>query len=120
MDDIRVLRIYLEELVDRALRFYLHINEVQREYFDISPGVINESFSHEKPYFLDSLRSCTETVLRTATQLSIESQNGASAGQVKSFFHIARHAFICINQLHEQGLIHLPRPSEPIELRAYP
>lgn len=119
MDNSKLVESYLGELADRAIRFYLHLAAVEREFYHQSPGYAEHDIPDDKPMFLDSFRACVFTVLETVARLSKECTQNMSDNQRDSLMDIARHAFVCINNLHETGLPHLPRPSEPVELRRF-
>jgi dCTP deaminase len=116
MDRKELLLRYLGELADRAVRFYLHLDAVESAFYQFSPSLGGDSIPRDKPLFVESFRTCVATVLETTGKLAqaCETQNN-----YHSIFEIARHAFQCINHLHETGLVHLPRPSEPVELRRF-
>lgn len=114
-----LLMAYLEELADRGLRFYLHLEAVEREFFPSSPGLAIDGSSREKPLNLESFRSCVVTVLQTAGRLAAACEGLTTETDRESFWQVGRTAFLCIRELHEQGLLHLPRPSGPVELRRF-
>lgn len=116
MDSKEQLLRYLGELADRAIRFYLHLDAIESAFYHFSPSLSGDSIPRDKPLFIESFRSCVSTVLEVTGKLAKACE---SQSNYRALFQVARHAFQCINHLHETGLVHLPRPSEPVELRRF-
>ena len=119
MDNNRLVQIYLAELADRALRFHLHLDVVEREFYQVSPGLTDQTIPVDKPVFLGSFRHCIWKVLESISQLVNMDKGALTDDERQSTMEFARHAFLCINRLHSEGLVHLPRPSEPVELMRF-
>src|SRR4029077_5988705 len=107
------------ELTDRALQFLKHLEAIEKEFYRIPATVSAAGIPKDKPLFLDSFRRFILKVLETAVEIAKSLKERLSDNERDSLMKVARHAFLCINELHEHGLIHLPRPSEPIELRRF-
>ena len=114
-----LVHLYIMELTDRALQFLMHLEAIEQEFYRTPASVSAAGIPKDKPLFLDSFRRCILKVLETAVEIAKASNKAISENERDSLMKIARHAFLCINELHEHGLIHLPRPSEPIELRRF-
>jgi len=109
MESNRLIRMYLCELADRALRFHLHLDAVEREFYKSSPGLAGETAPRDKPLFIDSFRQCVLSVLEIVAHLARRSEQKEpklTEADFASIFDVARHAFVCINRLHEHGLVH--------------
>lgn len=114
-----LVHVYVAELADRALRFHIHLDAVEKEFYETSVTISSRTVPQDKPLFVDSFRRCVWKVLEIAGEIAKASKGDLSDTDKDSLMMVARHAFLCINELHERGLIHLPRPSEPVELRRF-
>ena len=121
MDNQEIAKIYLGELLDRVLRFESHLATVEEtEFYRSIAGRSDSGASLEGgPLFLDSFRECLDQLLAIVFHLARRTSNPLSNDDLDQLMLILRQGFITVNQLHHDGLVHLPRPSEPIELRRF-
>jgi dCTP deaminase len=119
MDNNILVEISLGELCDRALRFQLHLDAIESEFYTVSAGLAADTIPRDKPVFLESFRHCIWMILETVMKLSVASKEPINDGRREQFLGVIRSAFLCIDRLHNQELVHLPRPSESIELRRF-
>ena len=113
-------KVYLGELLDRVLRFESHLATVEEnEFYRSIAGRSDAGGSGEGPLFLGSFRECIDQLLAIVFHLAKRTSAPLSDGNLDQLMLILRQGFITINQLHHDGLVHLPRPSEPIELRRF-
>ena len=117
MDNSQLARAYLGELLDRVLRFDMHLSLVEKEFYRSS--VTRGQAGQDRPLFLDSFQACVDEVLIVVYDLGRKCNAGLTNDELTAVMLIARHGFTSITQLHESGLLHLPRPSEPTELRRF-
>lgn len=114
----RIAELSLAELANRALRFHLHLDAIETEFFSQSPG-FDSITPKDKPELLAGFRYCIQNVLGSVAQLGRKLQAAEEDSGLSVILGATQTAFIAINELHEFGLIHLPRPSEPIELQRF-
>ena len=119
MRNDRVVKIYLSELADRALRFHMHLEAIEKEFYQPAPGLGGDTIPRDKPIFLNSFRQCVWNILDTVIRLSSPKLFPVDDAKRDEIMAVARHGFVSINHLHESGLVHLPRPTEPVELRRF-
>ena len=121
MDNQEMAKIYLGELLDRVLRFESHLATVEEtEFYRSIAGRSDSGASREGgPLFLDSFRECLDQLLAIVFHLARRTSKRLSNDDLDQLMLLLRQGFITVNQLHHDGLVHLPRPSEPIELRRF-
>lgn len=119
MNNKRLLEIYLGELSDRALRFLLHLKAVDREFYSPDPNSATGGAPKDKPLLLASFRQCIVTQLEIISELGSVAGDDPSDASRETIMQLGLHSFLCINELHEKGLLHLPRPTEPVELSRF-
>jgi dCTP deaminase len=103
---------YLFELIERISRFYIHLEEIKTQFYLNSDNKVND-----KLMFVDSYKECLVKhfeIGMTILKKTQESKDG-KVNYVKDINSV----FKSISNLHSQYLSHLPRPSEPIELRRF-
>lgn len=101
----------LFELIDKIARFYIHIEQIQKEFYNDTDNAVQD-----KSLFIGSFKKalCKFILLSKILQDNINSDN-----DVDSVISRIRHYLRSINLLHEQYLIDLPRPAEPLELKRF-
>lgn len=120
MDNQEIAKIYLGELLERVLRFESHLDTVKEtEFYRSVAGRSDARASREGPLFLDSFRDCLDQLLAILFHLGQQTSAPLSDDKRDQLMFILRQGFLAVNQLHHHGLVHLPRPSEPIELRRF-
>jgi len=117
MDNRHLARAYLGELLDRVLRFDMHLSLVEKEFYH--GPIARSDAGQDRPLFLDSFRACVDDVLSVVYELGLRCDADLANDELTAVMRIARHGFTAVTELHETGLLHLPRPSEPTELRRF-
>lgn len=119
MDKPQLVKAYLGELLDRIYRLEIHFCAVEKEFYRRASERREGNDPREHPLFLDSFRECVDKLLLVVFRLGEKLQGSLSDGEFDAIMYLIRHGFIGVNELHQKGLVHLPRPSEPIELRRF-
>lgn len=119
MTDDRLIDLHLAELLDRTLRFHLHLNEVDEEFYNDGSSVDSGNRPTDKPLLIQSFRQCIHKLIEVVARLGASRAQLLAEGKTNPVMCIIKDAFVTLNQLHEFGLINLPRPTEPIELRRF-
>ena len=117
MDRVRIARAYVSELLDRIVRFDMHLSIVEEEFY--TRQGFSGDIAVERPLFLTSFKKCVDDLLTIVTMLSEECRAIADDNAATSVMLKAKHGFLVLAELHETGLVHLPRPSEPTELKRF-
>ncbi len=95
------------EVVERLIRFQQHINKIREQFF------FDETKETDKINFLDSYQSVIKKLLEIACKtIRSNKRNDWKLGVLKSTLGEIR-------TLHRDQLNHLPKPSEPNELRRF-
>ena len=120
MDNQKKAKVYVGELLERVLRFESHLAAVEEtEFYRSMAGRSDAGSSREGPLFLNSFRECLDQLLAILFHLARRTSAPVRDDDFDQLMLILRQGFVTVNQLHHEGLVHLPRPSEPIELRRF-
>ncbi|MBI9082977.1 MAG: dCTP deaminase [Desulfobacterales bacterium] len=109
-NDKEIMRLYLFELLERIARFSIHLDEIRDQFFLKAKTRVDD-----KLIFLQSYKGCLLKCIEIANSIdkNIESKDyGITLDQI-------RKLVVSVNHLHKKYLMHLPRPSEPIELKRF-
>ena len=100
--------IYFFETIERISKFLIHLNDIDNQFYNSETGVLKD-----KTIFLKSYEECLDKVIILIIKLN--------KGSKDENFIISRleQINLCLQDLQSNLLIHLPRPSEPIELRRF-
>jgi dCTP deaminase len=118
MAEARLAREYLGELLDRVIRFELHLVAVEKEFYRTVIGS-GRGGGQNEPLFLESTRRALDDILLVVRELDARALADPSADDISVIMLQARQGMILLGQLHSEALLHLPRPSEPVELRRF-
>ena len=109
-DNKSILQAYLFEIIERTARFYIHLDEIKNQFYFEAKSRVDD-----KLIFLQSYKDCllkyVEIAFLISKKIDLLSFN-ETLEQTKKLI-------ISINHLHRDYLMHLPRPSEPIELKRF-
>lgn len=110
----KVLEFYSFELTERIARFYMHLNAIKDQFYVGSDKVI------DKLTFIKSYEQCLDkALLAIAEQLYMVENQHLDDDKLFDFVRSNMQLSALLTDLHEEWLSHLPRPSEPIELRRF-
>lgn len=103
----------LFELLDKIARFCVHIEEVDKQFYQNKDRKVQDKF-----LFINSF---TKTLNKFIHLISILSENISTEDDIVLDDVISRikHYINSLNNLHEKFLTDIPRPAEPIELRRF-
>lgn len=116
MDKHKLLQLYASELVDRIVRFGIHLDLIEYEFFAGKDYTVSP---HKTPLIISSLSEHVKTLLDAGIYLSHQVNANSNEDFCDDLIQKIRHCFNTICELHKSGLGHLPRPIEPIELRRF-
>jgi dCTP deaminase len=97
----------LHELIDRTIRFHQHLGKIKGQFF------VDESKSKEKIGFISSYQECLNKIL----EVGIKVFNSDKSDDQKTT--AIKNCIEKVRDLHTEKLSHLPRPSEPNELKRF-
>lgn len=117
MDRTELAHAYVSELLDRIIRFDVHLSIVENEFYK-KQGFSGETTT-ERPLFLASFKKCVDDLLKVVIRLTEMCGTLEDDNATTSIMLTAKHGFLVLNKLHETGFLHLPRPSEPTELKRF-
>lgn len=106
----KIIQDYFFELVERISRFYIHLDEIKSQFYFETNNRVND-----KLIFIQSYKDCLIKFLEIGISLN---KKIASENNIENLHQIQK-LIISVNHLHKSYLSHLPRPSEPIELRRF-
>src|SRR5689334_3664914 len=104
MDRVHLARTYVSELLDRIVRFDMHLSIVEEEFYT-KQGQSGDS-AVERPLFLASFKKCVDDLLKIVIMLSEECLAIADDDAATLVMLKAKHGFLVLNDLHETGLVH--------------
>lgn len=109
------VRLYLFELAERASRFYIHLDDIKKQFYSFNRKV------DDKLIFIQSYKECILRIVSATITLikELDQEQNQSDEQLKKYLESAKILLTNINTLHKDYLGFLPRPSEPIELRRF-
>lgn len=109
-----IARLHLFELVERTSRFYVHLDEIRDQFYFAEGSRIDD-----KRIFLHSYKKCLLKITEISIEISKKITNGRpTEKQLNNCLSCINNLFSSLSKLHAE-LKHLPRPSEPIELRRF-
>lgn len=103
-----ITRLLLYELIERIVRFYQHLDKVQEQFFSIPDE------SGHKVLLINSYKEC----LNKLFEIGVETEKNSTLNQ-SAKLSIIIECILKIRSLHINYLGHLPRPSEPNELKRF-
>lgn len=110
-----VVKHHIFELSERTARFYIHLDEIKSQFYFQSDSVVTD-----KLYFLKSYEEVLDKIVCALCNFAVSiEKNELTDEQLLSIFKNCLDFYCDLVQLHKKWLFHLPRPSEPIELRRF-
>lgn len=112
-----VCKLYIFESLERITRFYVHLEEINDQFYLDDDIRVKDKLS-----FINSYEECLEKMVRMLIDYAATIENEYStidAPTLTKIFDRIVHISSLTNILHSKWLVHLPRPSEPIELRRF-
>lgn len=110
-----VIKHYIFELIERSARFYVHLDEIKSQFYVESDSVVTD-----KLYFLKSYEEVlNKIVFSTSKFFDLLESRELLDDEMEGIFVSCMQSYEDLGNLHEKWLFHLPRPSEPIELRRF-
>ena len=109
---LNIKKDYLFEVIERISRFYIHLEEIQSQFY-----FNNDNKVKDKLIFIQSYKDCLVKHFEICIYLLKEIKKESDGSDVS--LDILKSVIININHLHKDYLSHLPRPSEPIELKRF-
>jgi dCTP deaminase len=103
-----LVRTYLFELIERCVRFYQHLEKIKSQFYE------NEDKNEHKLLFISSYKDCILKLL----DIGINAEIDKTFNENKKMT-ILNKCILEIKFLHKNKLGHLPRPSEPNELKRF-
>lgn len=92
--------LYLYEIIERIIRFDIHLEEIKEQFYCDNPNKIA---------LIDDYKCCLDDLFRWAISCNDEADNIPRLKEVNQF----------ISELHNDYLSILPRPSVPVELTRF-
>lgn len=106
-----IIKDYIFEIVERISRFYIHLDEIKNQFYVNEDNKVND-----KLIFINSYIDCLVKYFDIIKDLNEKLLNYQGNG---SFIEDLKTLIISLNHLHRKYLGHLPRPSEPVELKRF-
>ncbi len=107
-----MLLAYLFELVDRNVRFFMHLEKINHEFYLDAKG-------SDKVAFIDEYKVCLKKQFEMIHVITKEIQRPGEGPHLELLFSQIRSGISLVGRLHSEGLHFLPRPSEPVELERF-
>lgn len=108
------IRNYLFETVERLSRFFIHLEDLDRQFYSNEKNILLDKRS-----FIDSYEDCLEKLLDMVILLNKNYLKEGTKITNKKYTYELDSINLAIKQLQSQLLIYLPRPTEPVELRRF-
>ncbi len=106
-----IIKDYIFEIVERISRFYIHLDEIKNQFYVNEDNKVND-----KLIFINSYIDCLVKYFDIIKDLNEKLLNYQGNG---NFIEDLKTLIISLNHLHRKYLGHLPRPSEPVELKRF-
>ena len=107
-----IIKNYIFEITERISRFYIHLNEIKNQFY------INEDNNvNDKLIFINSYVDCLTKYLDIT--INIYRDLADKDDTQCNYFSYLEKIINNLNHLHKNYLGHLPRPSEPVELKRF-
>ncbi|MDD4032129.1 MAG: dCTP deaminase [Bacteroidales bacterium] len=110
-NDRLIIKNYIFEIVERISRFYIHLDEIKNQFY-----VNEDNKISDKLIFINSYIDCLVKYFDIIKDIYHRLENAEKPAT--DYINYLKDIIININQLHKQ-LGHLPRPSEPLELKRF-
>lgn len=108
------IRNYLFETIERFSRFFIHLEDLDRQFYSNEKNIL-----HDKRSFIESYEDCLEKLLKIVIILNKNQTKKESTTSDKKYINELDGINIAIKQLQSKLLVYLPRPTEPVELRRF-
>jgi dCTP deaminase len=102
---------YIFEIVERISRFFIHLDEIKTQFYFNEDNKVNDKLIFIQSY-IDCLVKYVDIIKDINSHLSHPTEEIDFIENLKSLI-------ISLNHLHKKYLGHLPRPSEPVELKRF-
>ena len=94
------IQIYLYEIIERIVRFDIHLEEIKEQFYCDNPNKIA---------LIDAYKCCLDNLFKWAISCNNKADNIPTLKKINEF----------ISELHNDYLSILPRPSVPVELTRF-
>ncbi len=111
---------YIFEVVERVYRFHYHLSKVEEQFYEGGTDVVGRY--GDKRIFISSYRDCLFAylqILAKIAELNAGPAGTKGSGAEDKIIKILDKIIADLGSLHKEWLNHLPRPSEPIELKRF-
>ncbi|HEY5464210.1 MAG TPA: hypothetical protein VIJ95_13190 [Hanamia sp.] len=106
--------IYLFETIERISRFFIHLEDLDKQFYSNEKDILKD-----KGAFISSYEQCLEKLIEIIISLETAYTADRGKGMAERVLKELESVNITIKNLQSKLLIHLPRPSEPVELRRF-
>ena len=107
-----LIKDYIFEIIERISRFYIHLDEIKNHFYINDVNIVNDKLIFINSYieclikYLDIIKNLYKRLSKTKTNEN-------------DFIEDLTKLITSLNILHRNHLGHLPRPSEPVELKRF-
>jgi dCTP deaminase len=109
---VTIIKDYIFEIVERVSRFYIHLDEIKNQFYFNEDNKVND-----KLIFIHSYIDCLVKYIDIVKELDENLEKPENKD--KDYIETLKSLIITLNHLHKSYLGHLPRPSEPVELKRF-
>lgn len=107
-DNYNIIELLLFELIERCVRFYQHLDKIKEQFYR------DADKNEHKLFFISSYKECIMKFLEIGEYINNENTIDSNKK-----LEILNKCIQEIQHLHKNKLGHLPKPSEPNELRRF-
>ncbi len=106
--------LYLFETIERISRFFLHLEDLDKQFYSNEKSILLD-----KSAFIDSYEQCLGKLIEIILKLNKKYSKKKDKLTTKKILGELEGVNMTIKKLQSKLLVHLPRPSEPVELRRF-
>lgn len=106
--------IYLFETIERVSRFFIHLEDLDKQFYSNEKDILRD-----KGTFISSYEQCLGKLIEIIIALNKSYSKNKNISSTERVLKELESINITIKNLQSKLLIHLPRPTEPVELRRF-
>lgn len=106
--------IYLFETIERISRFFIHLEDLDKQFYSNERNVLRD-----KGAFISSYEQCLGKLIEITIALGKIYSKSKNKKTTDRILKELESINLTIKNLESKLLIHLPRPTEPVELRRF-
>lgn len=108
------VELYFFETIEKVTRFIIHLDDLENQFYSDGDDILKDKLS-----FIFSYKDCLLKLIEVLYHLMLIEDKLPKNKKEKEILLRLEEVNLTLNKLQSKLLIHLPRPTEPVELRRF-